>query len=130
MFKAVFLLFIWSGVFAQGERAGFQKVSTISIPLDSLHGIDFSNVYYIKRNGKPCLVAFDGRQSKLRFIDLKAGKNESAIDLSKIASQFRVDGFSYVNDDSIFLYNYGKSIMQLVNAKGVSYGEYTVCKFR
>jgi hypothetical protein len=128
VFKAVFLILIWSGVFAQGEGAGFQKVSTISIPLDSLHGIDFSNVYCIKRNGKPCLVVFDAKQSKLRFIDLKAGKNESAIDLSKIASQFRVDGFSYVNDDSIFLYNYGKSIMQLVNAKGVSYGEYTVGK--
>ena len=128
MFKAVFLILIWSGVFAQGEGAGFQKVSTISIPLDSLHGIDFSNVYCIKRNGKPCLVVFDAKQSKLRFIDLKAGKNESAIDLSKIASQFRVDGFSYVNDDSIFLYNYGRSVVQLVNAKGVSCGAYTVGK--
>jgi hypothetical protein len=110
MFKAVFLLFIWSGVFAQGEGARFQKVSTISIPLDSLNGIDFSNVYYIKRNGKPCLVVFDAKKNKLRFVDLKAGKDESAIDLSKITLQFRVDGFSYVNDDSIFQYNYGRSV--------------------
>jgi hypothetical protein len=114
--------------FAMGDSIRFRKVSTLIISLDSLRGIDYSNIYYVRRNGEPCLVTFSAAQGRLRFIGLKGGKEVSSIDFSKVSSQFSVDGFKYVNDDTIFLYSYSSSSVRLVNARGQWQWTYVVGK--
>ena len=129
LISSILLLFFHANVvFALGDSIRFYKVSSLIISLDSLRGIDYSNTYYVRRNGEPCLVMFSAARGRLHFTSLKRGKEVSSIDLSKVSSQFSVDGFKYVNDDTIFLYSYNSSTVRLVNSRGLLHGAYVVGK--